>query len=205
MQFQLRSVVTAVVAAATAVCGLLMLGGVGPAADDAAPTGDRLPLVAAARPASFAEQSAPSGSADPPATESTSVPDTSVPDVQGPLPVSVAASGPTVGAGGPITFTGECPVVAGEAAGPVVVWVIAATTDAVDRIDTGVTAADWTYRWTAPTDPGLIGSYSFQFWCGEPDGWQGGYPSELQITIDMVAQVAPAAPAAPAESIPVTG
>ena len=104
------------------------------------------------------------------------------------MPLSVTASQTVVGLGGTVEFAGECRSRGGEPLGPLVVWVIGVGTD---RIVTGVTAVEWTYGWTAPTVPNEITTYSFQFWCGDPTGWVGGYPSDLQRTVDIVAQAGP--------------
>ena len=87
----------------------------------------------------------------------------------------------------------------GEPLGPVIVWVIGGT---IDQINTGVAAVEWSYRWTAPSDPGEIVSYAFQFWCGDPGGSDGGYPAGLQRTVDIVAQAGPAPTAAPTAEPP---
>jgi hypothetical protein len=217
MSSQLRGLATVVVAGATAVCGILMLGGVGPATGGAPLTGDRLPLVAAttsttapdATPITISGEVATTttatsntvdgsttGSGDTTSTSSTSeVTSTSTaPTEPSPVPVSVTASNGMVGPGGSVEFSGRCPVAGGQPLGPVIVWMISDTTDVVD---TGITAADWVYEWVAPTDPALIRSYAVQFWCGDPAGWQGGYPAELQLTIDIVAQAAPPATTSP--------
>ena len=201
MQPQLRGLATVLIAGATAVCGFLMVGGVGPAANDAALSGDRLPLVGSATSTtidgevavtSTSSTSVPTNDATTVAPSSSTTvapqPSTTEPAVPSPVPLSVAASSTVVGVGGVVEFSGECLSVDGQPLGPVIVWTISDTTD---RLDTGVTATGWTYRWTAPTNPDLIRSYTFQFWCGDPAGWQGGYPADLQRTIDMVAQIAP--------------
>ena len=54
-------------------------------------------------------------------------------------------------------------------------------------IPTGVTAAAWSYDWTAPLDPQPL---VLQVWCGDPSGYSGGYPSALQIQVVFVAQEA---------------
>ena len=112
------------------------------------------------------------------------------------MPLSVTASQTVVGVGGTVEFAGECPLHGGDPLGPVIVWLIGVTTD---QIATGLTAAEWTYRWTAPTDPSEIASYTFQFWCGDPNGWEGGYPADLQRTVDIVAQAGP-----PPSTVPLT-
>jgi hypothetical protein len=66
-----------------------------------------------------------------------------------------------------------------------VIWQIGATTS---TIATGVTAAEWSYDWTAPT---AVAPLVLQVWCGDPTGFAGGYPQELQIDVVFVAQQAP--------------
>lgn len=203
MDLQLRGIGTVLVAVATVACGVLMLGGVGPAPAGAGLTGD--PLASVAPITSVAIDQAPptsppgseptttlsttSTSTSSTTTTSSSPSTTTLVVTPSPVPISVTASQTVVGIGGTVDFSGECPSPSGEPLGPVIVWVIGETTV---QIATGVTAVDWTYRWTAPTDPNEIVSYAFQFWCGDPSGWEGGYPASLQRTVDIVAQAGPA-------------
>jgi hypothetical protein len=187
---------TLLVAGATAACGLLMLGGVGPSASGGRLVGDRLPPVAAVTsdstdvPITVPPVSEPitttSTTTTSPTTTSTTT--TSVAQQPSPVPLSVTASQTVVGVGGTVEFSGECGADGGQPSGPVVVWLIGATTS---QVATDVTATEWTYRWTAPTDPNEITGYTFQFWCGDPTGWEGGYPVDLQRTVDIVAQAGP--------------
>ena len=165
---------------AAAVCGLFLLGGAAPAA--------RVNTTLL-----------PSASSDSSTSTSTSTTSTTEPPLS-PVPGSVTASTSLVGAGGAVEFVGTCQQRAGQSLSPVIVWVIAAQTE---RIDTGLTATEWTYRWIAPTDPSEFASYTFQFWCGDPSGWEGGYPSELQRSVDMVAQAGPPPTTTPPGDIPV--
>jgi hypothetical protein len=104
-----------------------------------------------------------------------------------PLPLSIGQSTTIVGAGGTVDFDGTCPVVARDPLGPLVVDIIGID---AERLDTGITAERWVYEWTAPTEPDEIATHTFQFWCGDPTTYRGGYPLELQRTVDVVAQVA---------------
>jgi hypothetical protein len=72
--------------------------------------------------------------------------------------------------------------------GPVEIWQIGAS---VTVIATNVTAASWSYEWTAPS---TIEPLVLQPWCGSPTGFTGGFPAELQVEVVFVAQEAPAAP-----------
>jgi hypothetical protein len=72
--------------------------------------------------------------------------------------------------------------------GPVVLWIVGTTTQVVR---TRVTAEVWTYDWTAPVDESEFSSFTFQFWCGDPTGFAGGYPAGLQQIVDMVATAPP--------------
>ena len=240
MRVRLSGISTVVVTVATAACGVLMLGGIGPSPAGAGLTGEVLPGVVASSsvPATYepvmpatsepvdpttttspettttttvatsttttttttvatsttttttttAATSTTTTTTTPVATSTTTTTTTTTTPVPSPLPLSVSASQTVVGAGGTVDFAGTGPTTDGSAPGSLVVWVISETTE---QIATGVTATEWTYQWTAPTDPNLIASHTFQFWCGDPSSWQGGYPADLQRTVDVVAQVAP--------------
>jgi hypothetical protein len=117
--------------------------------------------------------------------------------------MSVSPTSITVGAGGTARISGTCPTVGGNPLGPVEIWQIGAT---VSTIATGVTAAQWSYDWTAPT---TVEPLVLQVWCGDPAGYTGGYPQALQIEVVFVAQLAPpgtttATTAAPDVVIPET-
>lgn len=97
---------------------------------------------------------------------------------------SVEASNTVVGIGGTIDFDGTCDR---PDFGSVVVRITGTTTELVD---TGLTGSSWSYRWTAPTDPLLISSFEFEFWCGDPTGAPGvTFPEALRRRVDMVASV----------------
>jgi hypothetical protein len=111
-----------------------------------------------------------------------------------------------VGAGDSISIEGTCWVVDGQPLGPVELWVLNGSTNV---IETGMRAAHWTYEWTAPTERGVV---AIQVWCGDPEGFQGGYPLARQLAINIV-EVGPpptspalttAASNAPRVSIPET-
>jgi hypothetical protein len=89
--------------------------------------------------------------------------------------------------GGTARISGTCPTVDGAPLGPVVIWQIGSTST---TIATGVTAAQWSYDWTAPT---TVEPLVLQVWCGDPSGYTGGYPEQLQIDVVFVAQEAPPA------------
>jgi hypothetical protein len=182
------------VAGATAVCGLLMLGGVGPATGESKPTGDPVPAPEASTSTTATPTTAPTPVSIVATTTTTSTPTPPPP----PLPLLVSASQTMVGAGGLATFEGTCPVVDGVPMGPVVLWLIGTETEV---ITTGMIAESWSYAWTAPTDPGEFASFTFQFWCGDPTGYERGYPVDLQQVVHMVA-VAPPSTDASAESAP---
>ena len=121
-----------------------------------------------------------------------------------PIPLSVAPASITVGVGGTARISGECPVVDGAPLGPVEIWQIGST---VTPIATGVTAAAWSYDWTAPT---AVEPLVLQIWCGDPSQYQGGYPESLQIEVVFVAQEAPTTTTmpvvvSPPHEIPETG
>lgn len=202
MRVRLGGISTVLVAVATTTCGVLMLGGVGPSSAGDGLTGEALPTVAPATSATGEDpspstttivQSSSLTSTTLAATSTTTTiaatsTTTTIASTPSPLPLSVSASQTVVGAGGTVDFAGTCPTIDGSAPGSLVVWVISDTTDV---IDTGVTATEWTYQWTAPTDENEIASHTFQFWCGDPSGRQGGYPADLQRTVDIVAQALP--------------
>jgi hypothetical protein len=71
----------------------------------------------------------------------------------------------------------------------VTVWIIGDASDDIDVVDTGISSASWTFVWAAPTDEASFDSFTFQFWCGDPDG--AGYPADLQRRVDMVASAGP--------------
>ena len=199
---------TVVVATATAACGLLMLSGAGPtpaAADDEAVP--EAPVVVASStepamtdPATTEPAMAAAEAIDDSTSSSTA--NTTTPAV--PIPLTVAPRSITVGAGGTARIFGECPVVDGSPLGPVEIWQIGST---VTPISTGVTAAAWSYDWTAPVD---VEPLALQIWCGDPSQYEGGYPESLQIEVVFVAQEAPTTSTTPAlspphEVIPETG
>ena len=207
--------VTVVLAATgTAACGLLMLAGVGPS-PAAADLGDTLPNdVAAMSP--YTSTTTPGQSTDTtepywPDTTTTIGPTSTITATTitttttattttttttdatttttiaaSPVPLSVWPSSVTVGPGGSATISGSCATVEGRVLGPVQIWQVGAT---VTVISTDVTAAQWSYRWTAPSTPEEI---VLQPWCGSPDGYSGGYPANLQVEVIFVAQDAPA-------------
>jgi hypothetical protein len=134
--------------------------------------------------------------ADPPAPQAAA-------DPPPPVPLSVSPSSVTVGVGGTARISGECPTVDASPLGPVVIWEIG---DTVNVIPTGVTAASWSYDWTAPA---VAQPLALQVWCGDPSAYAGGYPEALQIEVVFVAQEAPTTTttvaAAPHTEIPETG
>ncbi len=187
-------VTTVVVATATAACGLLMLGGVGPtpaAADDVAVPAAPVVAAGAAEPASTGStttDAAPPVVADvdqsstsTPTTTTTTTPTTTTVE-PAPIPLSVAPETLSVGVGGVARISGECPVIDGAPLGPVEIWQIGST---VTPISTGVTAASWSYDWTAPTE---VEPLVLQIWCGDPSQYAGGYPEALQIEVVFVDQ-----------------
>ena len=190
---KLGGLATVAVATATAACGLLMLSGAGPA--PASAEQETLPEPPAAV-AGATELDEPSSTAAVPAivdeieatstTTSTTTTTTSVaPEPAPPIPLSVDPRSVTVGPGGVARISGECPVVDGAALGPVQIWQIGSV---VTPISTGVTAAAWSYDWTAPTD---VEPLVLQIWCGDPSQYEGGYPESLQIEVVFVDQAAP--------------
>jgi hypothetical protein len=108
-----------------------------------------------------------------------------MPPLPAPIPLSVTPTSVTIGVGGTARISGTCPTVGGSPLGPVEIWQIGST---VSTIATGVTAVEWSYDWTAPT---TVEPLVLQVWCGDPTGYTGGYPHELQIEVVFVAQQAP--------------
>ncbi|HEX6658503.1 MAG TPA: hypothetical protein VF065_10505 [Ilumatobacter sp.] len=199
---KLGGLTTVVVATATAACGLLMLSGAGPtpaAADD-----EIVPQPPAVVPSSTDPQRQDSEEplADPTSTTSSTTTTTNAPAP--PIPLGVAPPALIVGIGGTARISGECPMVDGAPLGPVEIWQIGS---AVTPIATGVTAAAWSYDWTAPT---AVEPLVLQVWCGDPSQYQGGYPESLQIEVVFVAQEAPTTTTVPVvvsppHEIPETG
>ena len=197
---KLGGLTTVVVATATAACGLLMLSGAGPtpaAADD-----EIVPEPPAVVPSSTDLETQYSDELADPTSTTSSTTTTSAPAA--PIPLSVAPPALTVGIGGTARISGECPVVDGAPLGPVEIWQIGST---VTPIATGVTAAAWSYDWTAPT---TVEPLVLQIWCGDPSQYQGGYPESLQIEVVFVAQEAPTTTTVPVvvsppHEIPETG
>jgi hypothetical protein len=203
---KLGGLTTVVAATATAACGLLMLSGAGPtpaAADD-----EILP-----EPAVVVEDDVTATETEPATTTTTTTTtiagavsiaatiettpsSTSTAAPAPPIPLSVAPSSITVGVGGTARISGECPVVDGVPLGPVEIWQIGTT---VTPIATGVTAAAWSYDWTAPTE---IEPLALQVWCGDPAQYRGGYPESLQIEVVFVAQEAPTTTTMPVDVSP---
>jgi hypothetical protein len=208
---KLGGLATVVVATATAACGLLMLSGAGPtpaAADDEAVPEPPVVVVSSTEPAptdpATTEPAMAAAEAIVDSTPSSTATTATTTTPAAPIPLSVAPQSITVGAGGTARISGECPVVDGVPLGPVEIWEIGST---VTPISTGVTAAAWSYDWTAPAD---VEPLVLQVWCGDPSQYVGGYPESLQIEVVFVAQEAPTTttmPALPAphDVIPETG
>ncbi|MFW2333976.1 hypothetical protein [Ilumatobacter sp.] len=120
-------------------------------------------------------------------TTTTTIVDTTTPALTGTAAApasSVEASNTVVGIGATIDFDGTCDR---PDFGSVVVRITGTTTELVD---TGLTGSSWSYRWTAPTDPLLISSFEFEFWCGDPTGApEVTFPEALRRRVDMVASV----------------
>jgi len=199
-------ITSAVVATATAACGLLMLSGAGPA--PAVADGDRVPEPPASSTEPDATEPTTTAAAEPTVVATVESAASSAPTTQpaAPIPLSVAPPSISVGVGGTARISGECPIVQGTPLGPVQIWQIGAT---VTPISTGVTAAAWSYDWTAPTE---VEPLVLQIWCGDPSQYAGGYPESLQIQVVFVAQEAPTTAAAtttvatgPDHVIPETG
>ncbi len=207
---------TVVLTALTATCGLFLVAGVGPsgATDLALPTvtpietGQSSPTTVpvnddtVSTPVSVPVPT-PVPTSDATTTTTTTTTTTAATTTTVAImttttvPTSVSASNTVVGLGGTVTFDGTCPTGTDR---PLVVWIIAAET--TDVIDTGITSGSWSYTWTAPTDERNAGSFTFQFWCGDPAGFAGGYPASLQQHVDMVASEAPPKTTARTESEP---
>ncbi len=109
-----------------------------------------------------------------------------------PLPITVSPSRLLVGPGEVARITGTCPSHDGRPLGPVVIWEVGAT---VDAVTTAITDTTWSLDWRSPpaADVDVL-----QVWCGDPATSTGGYPAELQIEVVYVAQDSPAP--APASS-----
>jgi hypothetical protein len=102
---------------------------------------------------------------------------------------NITASNSVVGIGGTIEFNGTCDR---SDFGSVVVQITGTTTELVD---TGLTGSSWSFTWAAPTDPLLISSFEFEFWCGDPAGATDvTFPDALRRRVDMVASEAPSPP-----------
>jgi hypothetical protein len=193
---KLGGVVTIVVASATAVCGLLMLSGAGPTP---AAAGDTVlePEITQPTPLAAVESSTTTSTTSTSTTSTTTTSTTTSTTAPAPpIPLSVEPHAISVGAGGTARISGECPVVGGAPLGPVEIWQIGST---VTPIATGVTAAAWSYDWTAPSD---VEPLVLQIWCGDPSQYQGGYPEALQVEVVFVAQVAPTTTTTPEPSTP---
>ena len=228
MASKFGSMGTVVLAAGVATCGLFMLSGVGPSAANEV----QLPAVApnstdepdtpdegteegteeaevTTPPTSPPPTSAPvtpttSSTASTTTSTTTSTTSTTTTVVASPVPLSVTASNTVVGAGGTITFDGVCATSGGQPLGAITVWVIPDDGGDAEVIETGLSSATWTFIWTAPTDEAAFGSFVFQFWCGDPNGFEAGYPLDLQRRVDMVASAAPPTTVQLIESKPVT-
>lgn len=175
-------VTTAVVATATAACGLLMLSGVGPAPAGAGDLTVPEAALDVEQPSTSTTTTTTTTATTTSTTASAVTSSTTTPPLMTPIPLSVAPQSVTVGVGGIARITGECPVVGGEPLGPVEIWQIGS---AVTAISTGVTAATWSYDWTAPGD---VEPLVLQVWCGDPSQYAGGYPESLQIEVVFVDQ-----------------
>lgn len=234
MASRFGSVGTMVLAAGVATCGLFMLSGVGPSAanevqlptvapnstDETAPdipddeSTEEGTEVTTASTTAITTTTTPAGTTTTPTsttTSTTTVTPTSTTTVTptttvaaSPIPLSVTASNAVVGAGGTITFDGVCATSSGQPLGAITVWVVPGDGGDVDVIETGLSSATWTFTWTAPSDEDAFGSFVFQFWCGDPAGFEAGYPLDLQRRVDMVASAAPPTTVPLVESQPVT-
>ncbi len=207
------SAVVVVVSTGVAICGLMMIGSVGPSPAGAQRLGTLLVPPESTTTSTLApEPTTTSTLAPEPTTTSTTTSTTSTLAQPSPVPLSVTSpsQGPdgvvVVGAGGSISIEGTCWVVDGQPLGPVELWVLNGSTDV---IETGMRAAHWIYEWTAPPERGVV---AIQVWCGDPEGFQGGYPLARQLAINIV-EVGPpptspmattAASNAPIVSIPET-
>jgi hypothetical protein len=196
---------TVVVSVATGVVGLLLLGGVAPSPEGVQAFGDVLPEAGSP----LDPTTTTSATTVPPTTISqttTVLPTTSTPITTAPpapslvlISVSSPSQGPdgtvTIGAGSTVAIEGQCRSVEGAPSGPVQIWVVNGTTEV---INTGVIASFWTYQWVAPAAGGAA---ALQVWCGDPTGFDGGYPIDLQLSVSIV-DVGPP-PTAPPELNPV--
>ena len=197
------SAVVVVVSTGVAICGLMIIGSVGPSPAGAQPLGD---LVLPPETSTSTTTTS--------TTTSTIAPEPTTQPAPQPSPVPLSVTSPSqgpdgvvvVGAGGSISIEGTCWVVDGQPLGPVELWVLSGSTNV---IETGMRAAHWTYEWTAPTEGGVV---AIQVWCGDPEGFQGGYPLARQLAINIVGVGPPpppptattAASNAPIVSIPET-
>lgn len=175
--------------AVTLLAGLALLPGAGSSGAGSAPSGDEVGPTEtdATRPAGSTAGSTstttPATSTSTTSTSTTTSTTTSstVVTAPPPLPVTVSPDRLLVGPGDVARITGTCPA-DDPTPGPVVIWEIGAT---ITAVDTGITAADWTYDWRSPAEADVG---ALQVWCGEPDAWTGGYPAELQIEVVYVSQ-----------------
>ena len=199
---------TAILSTIGVAAGLLVLGGLGPT--ERAPGGGApLPeppaiAIATTSPISSTTSSTTvpvstttTGSTSPTTTPTTlpagptstthddPAPSTSTTTTPRAAPASaVVASQSMVGVGGVVTFTGTCP----DASLGSLVVVIGGPS--AETVDTGIATTRWEYRWAAPVDDRRIGSFTFEFWCGDPTGaTDGGSPTRFRV--DMVASAPP--------------
>lgn len=186
----------AVVASGVLACGLMIVGGVAPAAEP----GDRVPADDPSGPGLSTIATDPTDPADSTSTTTsttttsttttsttTSTTSTTVaPDPVSPVPISVTPDTVWVGPGGTARISGSCATSNGTPLGPVEIWEVGGT---VTIEATGVQGASWSYEWTAPetvTEPLVL-----QPWCGSPAGYEGGFPAELEVEVIFVGQAAP--------------
>ncbi len=156
-------------AGVTTLCGLLLLANVAPA-----PVASPVQAITASTvPAT-----------DPPPTQP---PPTQPPP--SPVPLTVSPTSAIVGPGGVVRISGVCPVVGGNALGPVEIWQI---DDATVVLATGITAEQWVYDWQASVD--IDAPVVLQAWCGDPAGFAGAYPASLQVAVDLVQTEKPPVP-----------
>lgn len=171
-------VTAAVGALAVAALALLGVGG-GPApavaSGDYGSTSDA-PTTTSTSTSSTSTTSTPTSSTTTTTTSSTTTTTTAAPSL---LPLAVSPRLVRIGPGDVATISGTCPT---SAPGPVVVWEVGA---AVRSIDTGIATSGWTYAWRSPLAADVE---ALQVWCGDPSGWTGGYPAELQVTVEYVSQ-----------------
>jgi hypothetical protein len=190
------------VATGTAACGLMMIAGVGPTPADAA-LGDAVPAVSdlatpddppyastssttlASTTTTLAPTTTTAASTTTVAPTTSSTSSTTTTLAVSPVPLSVSPATLTVGPGSTARISGTCPSSGGTVLGPVEIWQVGSD---ITVIHTGVTAAVWSYDWTAPT---TIEPLVLQPWCGPPGGYSGGFPAELQIEVVFVEQQGP--------------